>query len=151
MADFAPAHPGEVLREEFLKPLDLSQYALAKAIGVPQIRINEIVNGKRAITPDTALRLARYFGTSAEFWIGMQATYDLEMARDQIGAKIKASVHPGQRDWAGPLFRSVVGRGAGVINPNVRPNFCSRPNSGCAGRGAPTPASYPLHVGEHVA
>jgi len=94
MADFAPAHPGEVLREDFLKPLDLSQYALAKAIGVPQIRISEIVNGKHAITPDTALRLARYFGTSAEFWIGMQATYDLEMACDQIGAKIKASVHP---------------------------------------------------------
>jgi addiction module HigA family antidote len=74
MADFPPAHPGDVLREDFLKPLKLSQYALAKAIGVPQIRVSEIVNAKRAITPDTALRLARYFGTSAEFWIGMQAT-----------------------------------------------------------------------------
>ena len=94
MADFAPAHPGEVLREDFLRPLDLSQYALAKAIAVPQIRISAIVNGKRAITPDTALRLARYFGTSAEFWMGMQATYDLEMARDRIGAKIRARVHP---------------------------------------------------------
>ena len=94
MADFAPAHPGEVLREDFLRPLDLSQYALAKAIAVPQIRISAIVNGKRAITPDTALRLARYFGTSAEFWMGMQATYDLEMARDRIGAKISARVHP---------------------------------------------------------
>ncbi|MBZ0138772.1 MAG: HigA family addiction module antidote protein [Pseudorhodoplanes sp.] len=94
MADFPPAHPGEVLREDFLKPLDLSQYALAKAVGVPQIRISEIVNGKRAITPDTALRLARYFRTSAEFWMGMQATYDLEMARDQIGKKINARVHP---------------------------------------------------------
>ena len=94
MADFAPAHPGEVLREEFLKPPGLSQYALAKAIAVPQIRISAIVNGKRAITPDTALRLARYFGTSAEFWMGMQATYDLEMARDRIGAKIRARVHP---------------------------------------------------------
>jgi addiction module HigA family antidote len=61
---------------------------------VPQIRVSEIVNSKRAITPDTALRLARYFGTSAEFWIGMQATYDLEMARDQVGAKIKARVQP---------------------------------------------------------
>ena len=61
---------------------------------VPQIRISAIVNGKRAITPDTALRLARYFGTSAEFWVGMQATYDLEMARDRIGAKIRARVHP---------------------------------------------------------
>jgi addiction module HigA family antidote len=94
MADFPPAHPGEVLREDFLKPLGLSQYALAKAIGVPQIRVSAIVNGKRAITPDTALRLARYFGTSAEFWMGMQATYDLELARDRIGTKIKTRVHP---------------------------------------------------------
>ncbi len=94
MADFATAHPGEVLREDFLKPLGLSQYALAKAIDVPQIRVSEVVNGKRAITPDTALRLARYFGTSAEFWMGMQATYDLEMARDQVGKKINARVHP---------------------------------------------------------
>lgn len=94
MADFAPTHPGEVLREDFLKPLGLSQYALAKAIGVPQIRVSEIVNAKRAITPDTALRLARYFGTTAEFWIGMQASYDLESARDQVGADIEAQVHP---------------------------------------------------------
>ena len=71
MADFPPAHPGEVLREDFLKPLGLSQYALVKAIGVPQIRVSEIVNAKRAITPDTALRLARYFKTSAEFWMGI--------------------------------------------------------------------------------
>jgi antitoxin HigA-1 len=77
-----------------LKPLKLSQYALAKAIGVPQIRVSEVVNGKRAITPDTALRLARYFRTSAEFWMGMQATYDLELARDQIGKKINARVQP---------------------------------------------------------
>ena len=94
MADFPPAHPGVVLREDFLRPLHLSQYAVAKALGVPQIRISQIVNGKRAITSDTALRLARYFGTSAEFWMGMQATYDLEMARDQIGAKIKTQVYP---------------------------------------------------------
>jgi len=94
MADFAPTHPGEVLREDFLKPLGLSQYALAKAISVPQIRISEIVNAKRAVTPDTALRLARYFGASAEFWIGMQATYDLELARDRSGAEIEAGVHP---------------------------------------------------------
>lgn len=94
MADFAPTHPGEVLREDFLKPLDLSQYALAKAIGVPQMRISEIINGRRGVTPDTALRLARYFGTSAEFWIGMQATFDLETARDEIGAAIVNQVHP---------------------------------------------------------
>ena len=94
MSDFAPAHPGDVLYEDFLKPLGLSQYALAKAIGVPQIRVSEIVNGKRAVTPDTALRLARYFGTSAEFWIGMQATYDLETARDDIGQAIEANIQP---------------------------------------------------------
>ena len=94
MADFPPTHPGAVLREDFLRPLGMSQYALAKAIGVPQIRVSAIVNGKRAITPDTALRLARYFRTSAEFWIGMQATYDLELARDQVGANIEAAVRP---------------------------------------------------------
>jgi addiction module HigA family antidote len=94
MADFPPAHPGDVLREDFVKPLKLSQYALAKAIGVPQIRVSEVVSRKRAITPDTALRLACYFGTSAEFWIGMQTTYDLETARDRVGAKIKARVQP---------------------------------------------------------
>ena len=94
MVDFSPTHPGEVLREDFLKPLGLSQYALAKAIGVPQIRVSQVVNGKRAVTPDTALRLARYFGTSAEFWIGMQGTYDLEKARDKVGADIEAHVHP---------------------------------------------------------
>lgn len=94
MADFAPTHPGEVLREDFLKPLGMSQYALARAIDVPQIRVSAIVNGKRAITPDTALRLARYFGTTPEFWLGMQATYDLEMARDRIGPEIEAKVQP---------------------------------------------------------
>lgn len=94
MSDFAPAHPGDVLGEDFLKPLGMSQYALAKAIGVPQIRVSEIVHGKRAVTPDTALRLARYFGTSAEFWIGMQATYDLEMARDQVGLRIETEIQP---------------------------------------------------------
>jgi antitoxin HigA-1 len=93
MADFAPTHPGDVLREDFLKPLGLSQYALARAIGVPQMRVS-VVNAKRAVTPDTALRLARYFGTSAEFWIGMQATYDLETARDRVGAEIEAQVRP---------------------------------------------------------
>jgi addiction module HigA family antidote len=94
MADFLPAHPGEVLREDFLTPLGMSQYALAHALGVPEMRVSEIVNGKRAITPDTALRLARYFGTSPEFWMGLQSTYDLETARDKIGAEIEAKVHP---------------------------------------------------------
>jgi len=94
MADFAATHPGEVLREDFLKPLGMSQYALAKAIGVPQMRISDLVHCRRGITPDTALRLARYFATSAEFWIGMQASYDLETARDRIGAEIDAQVEP---------------------------------------------------------
>ena len=94
MADFDPIHPGEVLREDFLKEMGLTQYALAKALGVPQIRISEIVNGKRAISPDTALRLSRYFGTSAEFWLGMQASYDLERARDEHGEAIAQQVRP---------------------------------------------------------
>jgi len=83
-----------VLREDFLKPLGLSQYALAKALGVPEIRISQIVNRKRAVTPETALRLARYFGTSAEFWLGMQATYDLALARDKSATDIEATVKP---------------------------------------------------------
>jgi antitoxin HigA-1 len=94
MADFPPAHPGEVLREDFLEPLAMSQYALAKALGVAEIRISEIVNGKRAITPDTALRLARYFGTSAEFWLGMQTSYDLELARERV---VPRSIRPSVR------------------------------------------------------
>lgn len=94
MADFSPTHPGDVLREDFLKPLGLSRYALAKALGVAQMRIGEIAAGKRAVTPDTALRLARYFGTTAEFWLGMQATHDLEKARDRHGRKIEAAIRP---------------------------------------------------------
>jgi addiction module HigA family antidote len=94
MADFDPTHPGEVLREDFLRAMGLTQYALAKALGVSQIRISEILNGKRAISPDTALRLSRYFGNSAEFWLGMQASYDLEIARDRLGNEIDRQVRP---------------------------------------------------------
>lgn len=94
MADFDPTHPGEVLLEDFMRPMGLTQYALAKALGVTQVRIGEIVHGKRAVSPDTALRLARFFGTSAEFWIGMQATYDLEVAKDKLGAAIAEQVAP---------------------------------------------------------
>ncbi len=94
MADFGPVHPGEVLKEDFLKPSGLSQNALAKAIGVPPIRISQIVRGKRAITPETALRLARYFGTSPEFWLGMQAHYDLEITRMKMGEAIEKTVKP---------------------------------------------------------
>ena len=94
MADFDPTHPGEVLLEDFMKPMGLTQYALAKALGVTQVRIGEIVHGKRAVSPDTALRLARYFGTSAEFWMGMQATYELEIAKEKLGAAIALEVAP---------------------------------------------------------
>jgi addiction module HigA family antidote len=81
----APAHPGEVLLEEFLKPLAVSQYQLAKEIGVPARRINEIVHGHRRISADSALRLARFFGTSERFWINLQSRYDLELEKDRLG------------------------------------------------------------------
>ncbi|MBN1316482.1 MAG: HigA family addiction module antidote protein [Anaerolineales bacterium] len=79
-----PIHPGEILMEEFLEPMGISQYRLAKDISVPPRRINEIVHGKRAITPDTALRLSRYFGLSERFWINLQARYDLEIEKDRL-------------------------------------------------------------------
>ncbi len=91
---FAPVHPGEVILHDYLDPLGMSQYALAKALGITAARLGEIVRGKRAISPDTALRLARYFGTSAEFWMGMQAQYDLEVARDARAALIAKEVAP---------------------------------------------------------
>jgi addiction module HigA family antidote len=84
----APVHPGEILLEEFLKPLGVSQYQLAKAVSVPARRINEIVHGQRRISADTALRLARYFGTSERFWINLQARYDLEVEKDRLGAAL---------------------------------------------------------------
>ena len=83
-----PIHPGEVLLEEFLKPLELSQNQLALSIRVPARRINEIVHGKRRVTADTALRLARYFNTSPQFWLGLQMDYDLDVAEDAIGDRI---------------------------------------------------------------
>ncbi len=83
--DYSPIHPGEVLLEDFLKPMEISQYRLAQAIHVPPRRINEIVHGKRGISADTAIRLSRYFGTSAELWLGLQADYDLERAREEMG------------------------------------------------------------------
>lgn len=86
----APIHPGEVLLADFLEPFHLSQHRVAVAIGVPPRRINEIVHGKRRITADTALRLARYFGTSENFWINLQSHYDLETERDQLGAVLEA-------------------------------------------------------------
>ena len=84
----ANIHPGEVLLEEFMKPMAISQNGLSRALGVPPRRINEIVQGKRAITADTALRLARYFGTSEAFWMGLQADFDLEEAREHLASQL---------------------------------------------------------------
>jgi addiction module HigA family antidote len=90
----APIHPGEILREEFMKPLNLSQNALARALRVPPRRINEIVQENRAISADTALRLARFFSTTAEMWIGLQADYDLRLARYEKQRQIERDVEP---------------------------------------------------------
>ena len=87
-------HPGEILREEFLTPMGISVYELSHAIKVPRSRTNDIVRGRRAITTDTAIRLGRYFGTSPEFWINLQARYDLESAKDEIGPVIDREVSP---------------------------------------------------------
>lgn len=90
----SPVHPGEVLLEEFIKPMDLSQNRLAIDIGVDTRRINEIVLGKRAITADTALRLSRFFGNSPQFWMGLQSQYDLDVAQDQLGKRLDREVRP---------------------------------------------------------
>ena len=87
-----PIHPGEILFEEFLKPLELSQYRVARDLSVPPRRINEIVHGHRGVTADTALRLARYFGTSARFWLNLQARYDLEVENDRLGSRLRKEV-----------------------------------------------------------
>ncbi len=87
-----PVHPGEVLLEEFLEPLGISQYRLAKDISVPPRRINEIVHGTRAVTADTALRLSRYFGTSDRFWLNLQTAYDLDVERDKLGKRLESEV-----------------------------------------------------------
>lgn len=88
-----PVHPGEILLEEFLKPLEVSQYQLAKEIGVPARRINEIVHGQRRVSADTALRLARYLGTSERFWMNLQIRYDLEIEKDRLGDTLD-EIHP---------------------------------------------------------
>jgi addiction module HigA family antidote len=88
-----PVHPGEILLEEFLMPLGISQYRLAREMSVPPRRINEIVRGSRAVTADTALRLARYFGTSEQFWLNLQSQYDLEVERDRLGTRLEREVH----------------------------------------------------------
>ena len=100
-----PVHPGEILLEEFLKPLAVSQYMLAKEIGVPARRINEIVHGQRRISADTALRLARFFGTSERFWINLQSRYDLEAEKDRLGDSLD-----GIRPLTAPVDRMPAGR-----------------------------------------
>jgi antitoxin HigA-1 len=93
-APLAPVSPGQVLRAEFLEPLQLSAGAVARAIGVPRNRLSGILNGSRAITADTALRLGIYFGTSAEFWLSLQASYDLKRARREIGDRLRREITP---------------------------------------------------------
>jgi len=92
MKKLAPIHPGEVLNQEFLKPMGISQYRLAKDISVPPRRINEIVHGRRAITANTALRLGRCFDTTPRFWLNLQAHYDLEVERDKLGNRLAREV-----------------------------------------------------------
>ena len=89
-----PIHPGEILHEEFMQPLGISQYRIAKDISVPPRRINEIVHGKRAISPDTALRLSRYFGTSERFWLNLQMRFNLEVEKDRLGERLEQEVIP---------------------------------------------------------
>ncbi len=89
-----PVHPGDILLEEFLTPLGISQYRLAKDVNVPPRRINEIVHGARTVSADTALRLARYFGTSERFWLNLQAQYDLDVEYDRIGDRIEKEIEP---------------------------------------------------------
>ena len=92
MRDYPPIHPGEILREEFLEPMEISQYRLAKDIGVPPMRISKIVNEERGISADTALRLARYFGMSVEFWTGIQSHYEVEKAKMNLAGKLETEV-----------------------------------------------------------
>ena len=94
-----PVHPGTILLEEFLEPMGISQYRIAKDINVPARRINEIIKGKRAITIDTALRLALFFSMSSSFWLGLQKDYELDIAKIKLAKKIKKEVHP----WHGHL------------------------------------------------
>ncbi|MEO5815686.1 MAG: HigA family addiction module antitoxin [Gemmatimonadaceae bacterium] len=100
-AKLAPIHPGEVLLADFLEPLALSQYRLAQDVSVPPRRINEIVHGTRAVTADTALRLARYFGTTDRFWLNLQARFDLETQRDALGPRLAREVRIFEREQPG--------------------------------------------------
>lgn len=93
-AKLPPVHPGEVLREDYLEVIGMSAHALAQALRIPSTRLYEILAGRRSVTPETALRLARHLGTSAEVWLGLQADYDLEIARAAVGARVEREVEP---------------------------------------------------------
>lgn len=133
-----PAHPGEILNEEFLKPMSLTQNALARGLGAPPRRINEIVQGKRRVTADTALRLARLFGMSAEFWLGLQMDYELDTESDRLGDRLKNEVKR-LREASSQLFREAVVAQPSLIGwvklngirisstPNETPPFTRRP------------------------
>ena len=96
-----PVHPGEILLEEYLNPMGISQYRLAKEISVPARRINEVVHGNRSITPDTALRLARFFGTTELFWVNLQTRYDLEVEKDKLADRLEreVTIYSGTGNW----------------------------------------------------
>src|SRR5882672_6978750 len=100
----SPTPPGEILREDFLEPLKISQYQLAKGISVPRRRINEIIQGKRAVTADTAVRLARYFGMSERFWLNLQTRYDIEVAKDRLGRRLEEEVQAKPRYFPPAVF-----------------------------------------------
>ncbi len=104
-----PVHPGEILLEDFLKPLGVSQYRLAKSLSVPPRRVNEIVLGKRTVTADTALRLARFFGTSDRFWLNLQAAYDLDVERDRLAGRLAKEVQVLRRASQLPAGHRVAG------------------------------------------
>jgi antitoxin HigA-1 len=92
--ELPPVHPGEVLLDDFLKPIGISQYALAKALGVPPQRVHDLVHGRRAMTADTALRLARYFAMEAQFWMNLQTRYELEVTADRLAGRLEQEVRP---------------------------------------------------------
>lgn len=114
-----PVHPGEVLLEDFLKPMGITQYRLAKDISVPPRRINEIVLGKRSLSADTALRLARFFGTSEELWLNLQNQYDLDNARDQLGDRLAREVLQLRPRPAAKPSGSTAARSAGLAKRRV--------------------------------
>ena len=122
-----PAHPGRFLRDEFLKPLDLSVYALAKALHVPRPRLNDVMLGRRSVSTDTALRLARYFGTSPEFWVNLQARYDLDVAERKLRRTIDREVKPRGKEARDPLGCAPQKRNADLRTATTRQSTTTCP------------------------